>query len=130
MLLQKSPAERDPILQQNLSTFIPRQDANLVLIKDSYNSHSFYYNTPLNQCRKKNRNSSKPQHLITNQEENELRENVNGFKVFKMSLELLKCKLKKLRTEMQRTETGSVLSTRLKWCTLQPRKVQAPGSHS
>lgn len=47
----------------------------------------------------KTRNSSKPQqHLITGQEENELRENVNSFKVFKMVLELLKCKLKKLWT--------------------------------
>lgn len=72
-------------------------------------SHSFYYKTPLSQCREKNRNSSKPQqHLITNQEENELRENVNSFKVFKMVLELLKCKLRKLWTETWSTETGSL----------------------
>lgn len=74
----------------------------------------------------KNRNGSKPQqHLITNQEENELRENVNSFKVFKMVLELLKCKLRKPWTETQSIETSSLLSMRLKWCTYQPSKVQA-----
>lgn len=122
----KSPAERDQILQQNfLSVFIPIQDANLVLIR-FFLLPLILLQNPIKSMQGKTRKSSKPQqHLITNQGKNECRKNVKSFEVFRMILELLKCKPRKLWTETQSTETGALLSTRLKWCTFQPSKAHA-----